>query len=137
LIRHALRSAVKRGDADALAVLGFEGGASVDVSEIEIAPERAQIGDTVRIAFTVTNPDGAPTSINADLRIHFVKSNGTTSPKVFKVRGLGLGAGESQRLSKLVSLRQHTTRSHYPGVHRVEVVLNGVASPIGSFAIVG
>jgi 3-methyladenine DNA glycosylase AlkC len=137
LIRHALRSAVKRGDADALAVLGFEGGASVDVSEIDITPKRAQIGDAVRIAFTVTNAEGLPISINADLRIHFVKANGTTSPKVFKVRGLGLGAGESQGLSKLVSLRQHTTRSHYPGVHRVEVVLNGVASPIGSFVIVG
>jgi 3-methyladenine DNA glycosylase AlkC len=132
----SLRSAVKRGDQGALDVLGFCGTVSVDISEIVTTPERAQIGDAVRIGFTATNTEALPILINADLRIHFVKSNGMTSPKVFKVRGLGLGARESQRLSKLVSLRQHTTRSHYPGVHRVEVVVNGVARPLGSFVIV-
>jgi len=37
----------------------------------------------------------------------------------------------------VVSLRQHTTRTHYPGEHRVEVVLNGVVRPLGSFVVGG
>ena len=46
-----------------------------------------------------------------------------------------LGPGERSTLSKAISLRQHTTRTHHPGLHRLEAVINGRASPLGSFII--
>ena len=135
LVRHALRFAVKRGDPEALAVLGFGSGASVAVTTVEITPDRARIGGSVRISLTVSNTDDVPAAVNVDLRIHFVKANGATSPKVFKLRRLELEPDGSVRLSKLVSLKQHTTRMHHTGDHRVEVVINGETRPVGSFVI--
>ncbi|MCK6501170.1 MAG: DNA alkylation repair protein, partial [Nitrospira sp.] len=38
IVRHALRSAVKRGDAEALALLGYGRAGSVALRRIEIAP---------------------------------------------------------------------------------------------------
>jgi hypothetical protein len=70
-----------------------------------------------------------------DLRVHFVKANGGTSPKVFRVRVVELEAGERVRVSRAISLRQHTTRTHYPGDHLVELIVNGVSHPIGTFVI--
>jgi 3-methyladenine DNA glycosylase AlkC len=136
LIRHALRSAVKRGDPGALDVLGYGRGGSIDISAVEISPLRATIGDPVRIEVTARNTDRTAVSVNVDLRIHFVKSNGSTSPKVFKLRHLDLGPGESSRLSRSVSLRQGTTRTHYPGEHRVEAIVNGETRPLGHFVVV-
>jgi 3-methyladenine DNA glycosylase AlkC len=135
LIRHALRSAVKRGDRAALAVMGFEGDGSIDIEAVDIKPARVRIGESVRISMTVTTRSETPSPVNIDLRVHFVKANGSTSPKVFKLRSLELAPGVSQRLSKLVSLKQHTTRTHHPGDHRVEALVNGVAQPLGSFVV--
>ncbi len=72
-----------------------------------------------------------------DLRIHFVKANGTTSPKVFKGAELHVPSGGSGTVRKTVSVRQHSTRTHYPGEHQVDALVNGVAHPLGSFVVVG
>jgi len=136
LIRHALRSAVKRGDRNALEVLGFGGTGSGEVSDMAIEPRRPRIGETVRISFTLRNTVRDRAAFNVDLRVLFVKANGGTSPKVFRVREVTLEPGERSDLSKLVSLRQQTTRTHFPGRHDVEVVVNGVVSARDSFTVI-
>jgi 3-methyladenine DNA glycosylase AlkC len=135
VIRHALRSAVKRGDREALDILGFGKAEAGKVDEVAIEPGRPRIGEAVRISVTVRNV-GTRALFNVDLRVHFVKANGRTAPKVFKVRELELDQGERGNLSKRISLRQHTTRTHYSGEHPVEVVVNGKAHRVGSFQLV-
>jgi 3-methyladenine DNA glycosylase AlkC len=136
VIRHALRSAVKRGDRAALEVLGFGEAAAAEVDGVTIAPRRPRIGEAIRISITVRNAGGRRAAFNTDLRVHFVKANGGTSPKVFKVREVELDPGERFGLSKLISLRQHSTRTHYPGAHSVDVIVNGGVHPGGSFVVV-
>ena len=135
LIAHALRSAVKRGDPRALAILGFGAAATAEVGDVVIAPKRPRIGGTVRIELTVTNTGTRRAAFNVDLRVHFVKANGSTSPKVFKMGTPTLARGSSTRLTKSISLAQHTTRTHHPGRHEVDVVINGTAEPIGAFSL--
>jgi len=71
-----------------------------------------------------------------ELRVHFVKANGKPSPKVFALKELVLRPNGSVQLSKTISLAQHTTRTHYPGQHRVEVLVNGRPSATSVFDIV-
>ena len=106
LIRHALRSAVKRGDGAALEVLGFGATGAAEVEGMTIAPREPRIGEAVRISFTLLNSARDRAAFNVDLRVHFVKSNGDTSPRMFRVREVTLEPGERSDLSKLVSLRQ-------------------------------
>lgn len=136
LVRHALRSAVRRGDVDALEILGFHERHHASIEQVEIGPAVATIGGRVRVGFTVANTGEVPEAYNVDLRIHFVKANGSTSPKVFKVRTIELEPGERADLAKSVSIAQQTTRTHYPGVHAVDVVVNGTVGPAGSFTVV-
>ncbi len=70
-----------------------------------------------------------------DLAVHFVKARGDTKPKVFKLRSLTLEPGGEARLSKTISLAQHSTRTHHPGRHRVDVLLNGNAVPGAVFTL--
>ncbi len=136
LIGHALRSAVKRGDADALDVLGFPELHHASIERVTIGPAVATIGGRVHIALTVANTGELPEAYHVDLRIHFVKANGSTSPKVFKMRTISLEPGQRTDLAKSVSIAQQTTRTHYPGVHAVDVVVNGTALPAGTFTVV-
>jgi 3-methyladenine DNA glycosylase AlkC len=133
LVRHALRFAVKRADPAALEVLGFRATEPADIDEVTIEPAHPRIGGKVRISAIVGNRGDRRASFNIDLRIHFVKAGGNTGPKVFKIREVDLAPAERVTVSKVVALHQQTTRTHHPGVHRVELLVNGTSHPAGSF----
>lgn len=136
LIRHALRSAIKRGEPGALGVLGFGKKANVSIRNAAITPKRPRVGGSVTIGFEVVNKDSRRQRVLVDLRVHFVKANGKTGPKVFKLKTIDLAPKETVPLEKTISLAEMTTRKHYPGMHRVEVVLNGAAEPLGAFELI-
>lgn len=135
IVKHALRSAVKRGDASALQVLGYKKGGGVALEKAVVSPAVARVGGSVVLAFELINKGRAVERVVADFRIHFVKANGKGSPKVFKLRSIQIEAGGRVRLGKKVSLAKMTTRKLYPGVHLVELLLNGRAVSAGSFEL--
>lgn len=136
LVEHALRSAIKRGDPEALRLLGYGRKPAVVVEQVKFAPRRAAIGSRVVITFTMRNTGRSKQDLLVDLGVHFVKSGGKTSRKVFKVKRVSLAPRESVELSTGVSLAVHTTRKPNPGKHAVEVIINGVATPGGAFDVV-
>jgi 3-methyladenine DNA glycosylase AlkC len=135
LIRHALRSAVKRGDADAIGAMGFAAAEGIRVRSAEILPAKAQMGDIVRIGFSLVNDSAAAQSLLVDFAVHFVKANGAARPKVFKLTSVSLAPGETVEFSKALRLDDLTTRKHYPGLHRIEAMVNGVAMDVGEFVL--
>jgi 3-methyladenine DNA glycosylase AlkC len=136
LVRHALRSAVKQGDPEALQILGLVPAIGVRVRDIQITPAVASIGQSVTFTVELVNEGTASKQLLVNLRVHFIKASGRPSPKVFAVKELDLEPGGSARLVKTISLAQHTTRTHYPGHHRVEVLVNGRVSGTGAFDVV-
>ena len=52
------------------------------------------------------------------------------------LKTLELAPGETAKLAKRLSLAEMTTRKHYPGTHRVDVILNGQPQPLGAFELV-
>jgi 3-methyladenine DNA glycosylase AlkC len=137
LVRHALRSEVKRGNREALGILGFGGRPKVELASTSIAPKKVDAGGSVRLTFTLASAAKTTQSLAVDFAIHFVKANGDAKPKVFKLKTLELGPGASVILEKSVSFRAMTTRKHYPGVHTVELLVNGAAFPAGEFRLLG
>jgi 3-methyladenine DNA glycosylase AlkC len=135
LIRHALRSAVKRGDPGALKLLGVGDATGLNVGNGDISPPRVAVGDTVTIRVGVTNTTTEPRRVVLDLRVHFVKARGGATPKVFKGAAFDLAPTETREVQKRISLKQHTTRTHYPGRHLVEAVVNGTPTSIGAFEL--
>jgi 3-methyladenine DNA glycosylase AlkC len=136
LVRHALRSAVKRGDPEALEILGFLPATGVQVRDVHIAPPVASIGDSITFTVELSNEGSATQRLLIELRVHFVKANAHPSPKVFALKELELRPNGSVQLTKKISLAQHTTRTHYPGQHRVEVLVNGRPSATAVFDVV-
>jgi 3-methyladenine DNA glycosylase AlkC len=135
IVGHALRSAVKRGESAALQVLGFGEKAQVAVGHIHINPARAVMGGSVRIGFELTSTHKHEQGVLVDLAVHYVKSSGQARAKVFKLKTLALAPGQTAALAKTLSLAEMSTRKHYPGVHRVDVILNGEAHRLGAFEL--
>lgn len=137
IVQHALRSAVKRGEAGALGVLGFGKSAEVAVSDARVTPKRVLMGEKVHIGFDVTNTSPKAQRVLVDFCIHYVKASAKSSAKVFKLKVLDLAPGEKATLGKTISTAEMTTRKHHAGKHRVDVLLNGQARTLGAFELVG
>lgn len=135
LIQHALRSLVKKGHLGALELLGVGAKPRVEVRSVWLSPKTARIGDTVRFSFELKSSARQTQELAVDYTVHFVKASGGTSPKVFKLKRLTLSSGTSLALSGRVALSQMTTRKHYPGLHRVELFINGVPFPLADFKL--
>jgi 3-methyladenine DNA glycosylase AlkC len=135
LVRHALRALVKQGDPAALELMGAGEVAHVALESIELAPSAPVIGDAVKLRYVLRHHGTRRQRLLVDLRVHFVKADGGTRPKVFKLAVADAEPGEALQLAKTVSVRQHTTRTHYPGLHRLELLVNGSARPAGEFML--
>ena len=97
------------------------------------SPRGLRIGDKLKIEVGLMNESDDEVGALVDLRVHFVKANGSTSAKVFKGSEVEVAAGGRVVVKKTISLAQHSTRRHYPGEHRVEVVVNGAVCAAATF----
>ncbi len=129
LVRRGLRTLVKAGDPAALAVLGYE---PLEVAARADLPREIAIGETLRLAIELS---GRGRVALVDIVVHFVKANGSTSRKVFTGGEFALDGTATIRRS--ISFAQHSTRRHYPGAHRIGVIINGVEQEIGTVAVIG
>ncbi|MCH7273282.1 DNA alkylation repair protein [Burkholderia gladioli] len=125
IVRHALRTLVKRGDARALALLGASGAARIEAVPFAVTPARIELGETVTLAAELVSTAPDVQRLVVDYRIGYVKKNGSTAHKVFKLRELTLAPGQRIDIVRSQRIRDFTTRTHYAGRHGVELIVNG------------
>ena len=124
LINHALRSLIKKGDPQALAILGY-GEPRVTLHDLKLSPERLCFGDELRFSFRLQGVGDEAQPLMIDYVMHFVKANGKRVPKVFKLKKAKLQAGGYLSLSKSHAIRPISTRRYYAGLQRLEIQVNG------------
>ena len=135
IVGHALRSLVKGGHRGALATLGFASRPQVQVGGARLAPRAVKLGSKLRFSFDLESRSPRFQDLLVDYAVHFVKADGGTRPKVFKLRRVSLAPGARLRLESTVSFEELTTRRPRPGRHRIEVLVNGVAHPLMAFQV--
>jgi hypothetical protein len=124
MIKHALRTLVKRGNPDALARLGFASQPKIKVGSFEIASGSVRVGETLEFSFGLHAREAC--TLLVDYVIQYVKANGKLSPKVHKLKTIRLQRGEKITVFKKHAFRKNaTTLTFYPGVHLLTLQING------------
>ena len=90
ITRHALRTAVKRGEPEALALLGYHAPDGLRV-DLGLETPRVAIGGRLEFHVQVTAPRDM--AVLVDYRVHFARPNGKPAFKVFKLGKARLAAG--------------------------------------------
>lgn len=135
LISHALRSALRRSDGSALVLGGFGEKPRIAVRKARVAPNEILKGGAVTVSFELVNTTDRPQRLLICLSVHFRKARGGTAPKIFKLRAADLPPRQTLELQRRISLADMTTRKHYPGVHKIDLLLNGRRRYLGQFTI--
>lgn len=123
ITRHALRTAVKRGETGALALLGYHQDRDVSVS-LSLTPNPVAIGEALQIEITLRAEEPLPVMV--DYRIRFHRPNGRVGEKVFKLKTAQLKPGVPVTLRKTHPLKGGaSTFTLHPGPHQITVQVNG------------
>ncbi|WP_095151268.1 DNA alkylation repair protein [Pseudomonas sp. Irchel s3b5] len=136
IAKHALRSLIKQGNPRALAIIGAGGKPEVDISELQINPPVIGLGEKITLSFVVKSTVEDSQRLVIDYAIDYVKANGSTSAKVFKLKTLTLPGMASETVSRGQQIKELTTRRHYAGVHAVHIMVNGERLASTQFEIV-
>ncbi|HWT41689.1 MAG TPA: DNA alkylation repair protein [Sphingopyxis sp.] len=135
IVRHALRTLIKKGDPGALALIGVGHGAAVTVRHFGIAPATVRLGDRIALAAELLSDAAETQRLVVDYRVHYARAGGKSAPKVFKLKTFELAAGDTVRLSISQTIRDFSTRRHHPGRHEVELIINGQTMATAAFEI--
>ena len=124
VVRHGLRTLVKHGDQAALALLGFDADAQVALDRLTVTPARVPVGEEVMIEVTLSSAE-RPANAAIDYVVHHAGARGARQPKVFKLTTRTIQPGHPETITRRHRFREVSVRRLYPGVHRIEIQVNG------------
>ena len=124
IINHSLRTLVKQGNEEALALLGYAKNPAIKVEEITFVSKSVTVGEALIFDIPIEAKDDV--MLLVDYIIHFRTKLGTLSPKVHKLKKIVLKKGEKMRLQKKHLFKVNmSTRKLYSGEHKLELQING------------
>ena len=124
-VKHGLRTLIKQGHKEALAVLGYKGGEGVEVQGVSLSDLNPIIGGSANLNFTLENTESQPVNMVVDYALRRTLANGKTGEKVFKLKLLTMKPGAKTDLKTTLKFKQLSTRTYYPGPHGIRVLING------------
>lgn len=124
IIKHGCRTLLKNGNQAALGIFGFGDASCVDIDEFALDSQSVAIGDDITFSFTIQATK--ETKVRLEYGIDYVKANGKQSRKMFKISELLLRKNERRVYTKAHSFADVSVRKHYPGIHSITLVVNGV-----------
>ena len=135
IIRHALRSLIKQGNAKALQLLGVSHDLAVEIFNLKV-PTQVKINSALEFSFAIKAAKSA--QIIADYIIYFQNKAGNfNNKKVFKLKSFAAEEGKALTLSKRHMFRENmTTRKIILGQHEIEIKINGKSCGRRGFLVV-
>ena len=125
VVRHGLRTLIKRGDPHALGLVGATPDALIRLVSFTVDPAVVSIGEAVTFRSTVELDGAEPAEAVIDYRVHYVGANGLRRPKVFKMARRRLEPGRPVAVTRRHRFAHVSIRRILPGRHRIDVQVNG------------
>ena len=123
--KQALRTLIKKGYNPALKLMGYGHEAQIKIGKLKLNKKIFNENEILSFEIALTSLDSKSQKIAIDYVIHYQKANKKLSPKVFKLKVLDLKPQEMIQIKKNHNLKTVTTRKHYPGLHKIEIQING------------
>lgn len=136
ILRHALRTLVKKGDKEALALLGYKSQASFEVTDFGLHEDKVSVGESLGLSVCIHAKEAL--ALMVDYIVYYQTKSGTLSPKVHKLKKVTLKKDEVLTLHKKHLFKANmTTRTLYNGQHKVELQINGKSCGVKYFVMAG
>jgi len=137
IVKRGCRSLFKQGDQQSLAAFNYTKDFRISLRKFKLLPDPIHIGDAITFQFELVSKKNRKQKLMVDYCIHYIKRTGKALPKVFKLKEFDLAPDATVNIAKKQSFQNFTTRKHFPGKHKLEILVNGVLVKSVSFMVKG
>jgi 3-methyladenine DNA glycosylase AlkC len=124
IIRHGCRTLLKKAHSSAYALFELEDAADCRISNLTLSHTHLKTGDRLGFSFSlITGP--VSRKLRLEYAIYYRKANGAQSRKIFQITEKLFQPAQTYVVKKEQRFQDFTTRKHYPGEHKLAIVLNG------------
>ena len=123
LAKHALRTLLKKGDKRALDLFGYHDAVTLECKGIHSNKDRYSMGE--EMVWQSELQARGTGRLRLEYRLNFIKANGSPGPKIFQLGEHVIEGKKRILLKRKYAFRDLSTRKHYPGKHRLELIANG------------
>ncbi len=135
IVKHGSRTLLRKAHPAALSLFGLPTSKRITISALKLTAKRIAVGGRLHFSFTLINNESKPIKLRVEYGIDYMKSNGKTNRKLFKITENTYHPGEVYSFTRSQSFTDFTTRKHYPGGHKLAIVVNGQELCITDFTV--
>jgi len=128
IIKHGSRTLLKSGHPEVLEIFGNSPSTPFILDGFRLDSQDTSIGEKLSFSFILINANKETATFRVEYYVWYIKSNGQYSKKIFKIAEKKLAPTQQQKFDKTMHFKDLTTRKHYPGTHKISVVVNGTES---------
>ena len=125
IIRHGCRTLLKKADAKVYELFGLNGKPNCEVINLKLSKNKIKIGERLGFSFHLKNTGKKPGKLRLEYAVYYVKANGKQSRKLFKLAENNYQPNNQYSFKKEQRFQDFTTRKHFPGRHKIGIVVNG------------
>lgn len=124
IVKHGCRTLLKKGNRDVLALFGYDDTTSINLQDFTLETTSISIGEDLTFSFNILAKKATKTRL--EYGIDYIKSNGKRNRKIFKISEVSLKENEKKSYMKKHSFADVSVRRHYPGIHSIAIIINGI-----------
>lgn len=125
IARHGLRTLLKKGDAQALRLIGSKPSKHLKIRNVEMVGSRLKLGDHFSFRVEIENTGAKSEQVSLDYVIYFLTQTGRHSEKVFRLRTVNIGPKDRLAFTKKHRMKHMSTRRLVAGRHFFQIQCNG------------
>lgn len=130
IIRHGCRGLLRMEHPEAYALFGYanlnENELLITDAVLEIEPNVVSIGESTTLSWGLTIAEQTEKRVRIEYAVDYVKANGKQSRKKFLLVDHHFAKSETIKRTRSLHWADLSTRKHYPGEHRISLIVNGV-----------
>ncbi|SHE19373.1 DNA alkylation repair enzyme [Bathymodiolus brooksi thiotrophic gill symbiont] len=134
LIKHTLRTLVKKGNIQALDLLGFNANPDIKITAFHIENKQINLGEYLNFSFKVSSVKEM--KLMLDYKIIYSNPNARHCEKVFKIKQLSLKSNTPVLIEKKHLFKYMSTKKLYSGNHQIQLQINGRLYDKGDFTLI-
>lgn len=126
LVKHACRTLLKAGNAEAMQLFGYCAPEEVQVTDFQLDKPVIDLGERIECRFQLENISNREVIIRLEYGVYFLLKNGEQSRKVFKISEKKYATKSINQVSKSIHFKPISTRTFYAGEQQISIIVNGV-----------
>jgi 3-methyladenine DNA glycosylase AlkC len=125
IIRHGCRTLLKKADAKIYSLYDLDPVSNCKIINFKLSKKRISQDERLQFSFDLESAKKQTAKLRIEYAIYYLKSNGKQNKKIFQLSENNFNKNQSYSFTRHQSFQDLTTRKHYPGKHKIAIVVNG------------